>query len=411
MLGSLARFGLALIVITVLFAGTIGVLSPGIAHADSSTAHSAQVAVLAFDSDDAEEQADALTLALRSRIRASQGWSLTETSQSLGMLTAALRCPGKPIPADCEQRIGDQIKSERYIFGYVTKGPQAGQVTAEIHLYQKNKPDTVIRESYADNLKDQNDDTLRKIAQRVLDRLGGTAVGTIVVRMGTESGEVVVDGDKRVPLQNGTARLELGPGGHSVEVVANGQPPQKRNVLVSAGKETIVDFQLAAASNTPGGDQKGSDKPFPTRKVIGGAMAAVGVGLGVFAITRAVEYFDLKDQFDQGGWGDENKYVNGKQLRAEGKELHPCDTPRVPINGDADAGCNLHKDAVATSALAIVTGAAGVALIGVGAYLFFVSPSDEKSTTGTGKSKRDSKPNVTPMFGMGTGGISVTGRF
>src|SRR5690242_13691103 len=71
------------------------VLVPRRAGADQSTAHTVSVAVLGLDSDDAEEQADALTGALRSRIRASQGWSLVDTTQSLGMLTAALRCPGK----------------------------------------------------------------------------------------------------------------------------------------------------------------------------------------------------------------------------------------------------------------------------------------------------------------------------
>ncbi|MGC8000945.1 hypothetical protein, partial [Salmonella enterica] len=78
----------------------------------------------------------------------------------------------------------------------------------------------------------------------------GTAVGTIVVRMGSENGEVIVDGEKRVPLEKGTARLDLSPGGHSVEVAVPGQGPQKRNVLVTAGKETVVD--LALANTGPG---------------------------------------------------------------------------------------------------------------------------------------------------------------
>lgn len=411
MLGPLARRGLALVVIAVLFA-TIFVVSPGIARADSSTAHSAQVAVLAFDSDDAEEQADALTAALRSRIRASQGWSLIETSQSLGMLTAALRCPGKPIPADCEQRIGDQIKSERYIFGYVTKGPQAGQVTAEIHLYQKNKPDTVIRESYADNLKDQNDDTLRKIAQRVLDRLGGTAVGTIVVRMGGESGEVIVDGDKRVPLQNGTARLELAPGGHSVEVVANGQPPQKRNVLVNAGKETIVDLQLAASSNTPS-DQKGSEKPFPTRKVVAGGLAVVGIGLGVLAVERFFAYLDTKDHFDNDRNAQGLKYDDPKRFQPTSGEIDVCEAKLKDPAGQIDTtACSLSDDAKSQSIVAGLAGGGAVVLIAAGAYLFFTAPSDDaKTSSGKSAPKAPKAPQVAPIFGWGTGGLSVTGRF
>ena len=77
-------------------------------------------------------------LARFARASATRGWSLVETTQSLGMLTAALRCPGKPIPADCEQRISDTLKTDRFIFGCVSKGPQ-DQVTAEVHLFQKKQ--------------------------------------------------------------------------------------------------------------------------------------------------------------------------------------------------------------------------------------------------------------------------------
>ncbi|HVH41633.1 MAG TPA: hypothetical protein VM925_04800, partial [Labilithrix sp.] len=263
------------------------VLSPRLARADQSTAHTVPVAVLALDSDDAEEQAEALTGALRSRVRTSQGWSLIETLQSLGMLTAALRCTTKPLAAECEQRIAEQIKADRYIFGYVTRGPQAGQVTAEVHLYQRSKPDTVIRESYADNLKDQNDDTLRAVAQRVLDRLGGSALGTLVVRLGNENGEIVVDGDKRVPLQKGNARLDLAPGSHSVEV-AGGGPSQKRNVLVAVGKETAVDLTLTSPPPAP----PVQTSSFPTRKVVGGGLVAVAVPLVVVSVINFIAWRD-----------------------------------------------------------------------------------------------------------------------
>jgi hypothetical protein len=373
------------------------VLLPRSGRADPSTAHTVSVAVLAIDSDDAEEQADALTGALRSRIRASQGWSLIETSQSLGMLTAALRCPTKPIPADCEQRIAEQVKSDRYIFGYVTKGPQGGQVSAEIHLYQKSKPDTVIRESYADNLKDQNDDMLRKIAQRVLERLGGNAVGTIAVRMGSENGEVIVDGDKRVPLQSGAAHLELSPGSHSVEVAAVGQPSQKRNVLVTAGKETVIDLALA----TPTTEPPKPEKPFPVKKVIGAAAMAVGIGLGVFAVERLMKYDDLKDQLA-------TEYPSNKFVNTGGSEVDACQARLASTNKIDESACKLSEDAKSASTVGIVTAIGGGVFLVGGAYLFFLSgDSDAKSST-SGKARA---PRITPTLGFGSGGLSVSGSF
>lgn len=381
---------LALVVLAV-------ILVPRGARADQSTAHSVSVAVLAFDSDDAEEQADALTGALRSRIRASQGWSLVETSQSLGMLTAALRCPGKPMTAECEQKIAEQIKSERYIFGYVTKGPQ-GQVTAEVHLYQKSKPDTKITEVYADNLKDQNDDTLRKIAQRVLERLGNSAVGTIVVKMGSENGELVVDGDKRVPLQNGTARLELAPGGHSVEVAITGQPVQKRNVLVTAGKETVVD--LALASTGPSEPSK-SDKPFPTRKVLGGGLAVLGVGAAVVAVVGGLGYQSATDEGER-----LNQTVTNPQEKLPAGQTpdEACGSPGG-LSPSA-AICKENDKANTGSTIFWVATPAAALLLVAGAYFLFTDGGAEKEKAAALK-----KTRLVPSVGHNSGGLFLSGSF
>ena len=366
------------------------------ARADG-TAHTVPVAVLTLDSDDAEENADSLTLALRSRIRASQGWSLTETSQSVGMLTAALRCPNKPISADCEQRIADQLKIERYIYGFVTKGPQQNLVTAEIHLYQKSKPDTIIRESYAENLKDQNDDTLRKIAQRVLDRLGNNAVGTIVVKMGGESGEVIVDGDKRIPLQSGSARLELAPGSHSVEVLVGGRT-QKRNVLVTVGKETVVDLSLAASGGVIE-DPAQPGRPFPTRKVVGGGMMGLGTASVIVGILEFVAY---KNRQDDGKKAQNDPNPTEPKI-PPGKQASDVCGSSLP---DTSPICKANSDAKQDSALGWVFTGVGAALIGAGAYVFFTQPSG-----GADKPAAQRKTRIVPHFGANGGGFTLSGTF
>jgi hypothetical protein len=364
------------------------------AAADSSTSHTVSVAVLAIDSDDAEEQADALTGALRSRVRASQGWSLIETTQSLGMIAAAFRCPVKPLSADCAGRVSEQLKVERYIYGYITKGPQ-GQVTAELHLFQRGKPDTVAKESYTENLKDQNDDTLRKIAQRLLDRLGGNAVGVVVVRFGSETGDVVIDGEKHVPLDRGTARVELSPGSHSVEVVAGGQPAQKRTILVTAGKESTVELTAAKA---PAETPPRAEKPFPTRKVIGVAAMALGVAGGALAIERLVKYNQLQNDLK-----NDPNYGPDKFLKTNGT-VDACDALLVDGTPSANA-CQKSKDAKAVSTVGIVSAAAGGVFLLGGAYLFFFASGDDKE--GTPQTGKAPKPVVTPTLG----GLSVSGVF
>ena len=100
------------------------------AHAEAPSPRATPVHVLSIDSDDAEDQADALSGAIRSRVRLAPGWSLQETSHSLSMLTAALRCPQKP-DTPCLQRIGDQIHTDRFIWGTMSKGPN-NQVVADL---------------------------------------------------------------------------------------------------------------------------------------------------------------------------------------------------------------------------------------------------------------------------------------
>jgi hypothetical protein len=356
---------------------------PRVARADQPGAHTVPVAVLALDSEDSEEQADAVTNAVRSRVRAAPGWSLIETTQSLGMLTAALKCPTRP-PPECQQKIAEQIKTERYIWGFVMKGPTQGQVTAEIHLYQKGKADTVLKESYADNLKDANDDTLRKIATRIVERLGGTAVGVVIVKSAEQTGEIIVDGEKHVPLAQGTARVELAAGGHSIELAPAGGAAVKRNVLVTAGRETVVEFTPQGVTEAPA---EGS--PTKTRKIIGGISMGVGAILGAVAVYEAFQWNSLQSDGE-----DYAKTIS----RGTGK---PC--------RETDAKCDsIDKDAKTASGLAWTLGGAGIVALGVGAFLFFSEPSS--SETNKAEAPKP-KTRVVPQLTGNSGGLTVLGSF
>lgn len=380
---SMARRALAslLVLVATLLAG--GVLLPRTAHADPPGAHTVPVAVLTFDSEDADEQADAITGALRSRVRAAAGWSLIETTSALGMLTAAMRCPSRPTP-ECQAKIGEQLKTERYIWGVVTKGPSQGQVTAEIHLYQRGKPDSAFKESYADNLKDSNDDTLKKVAARIIERLGATVIGVVLVRSADATGEIVIDGEKRIPVdKSGVTRVELAAGGHSIEVTAPSGAPAKRNVLVIAGKETPAEFGAPPSTEPP----PEPENPERTRKIIGGIAMGGGVVLGVFAIQQLLHYSDLQDRATD---------AVSNTPRGESCATDECK--------------QLDSKSKAASGLAIGLGAASVVAIGVGAYFFFTAPSSS-STTGDAKTPPKRVTRVLPAMGPSSGSLSVVGTF
>ena len=78
------------------------------------------ISVIAVQTADADDQAEALTKALRTAVRATPGWSLGEGDYSLEVLTLSLKCP-EPPDASCQSRIADQIKADRYIWGVIQK--------------------------------------------------------------------------------------------------------------------------------------------------------------------------------------------------------------------------------------------------------------------------------------------------
>lgn len=357
-------------------------LAPVVAKADEASAHTVPVTVLALDTDDVDENADALTSALRSQVRAAPGWALKDTSQSLGLLTAALKCTSRP-NAECQDRIADQIKADRYIWGLVTKGPGGDQVTAEIHLYQRGKEETSNRQSYASNLKDANDDTLREVAKGIIRKLGVRFVGAVVVQAGEADGEVIVDGDKRFPLKQGQARIEIPEGSHSIEIDAPSIAPTKRNVLVTAGKETTVNVTSAVVE--PPAEEK---KNGSSRKILGGVVLGAGVILEAVAVQQGMLYLDLKDR-----GRDYAQYVPANKT--------PCET-----NVDSHF-CELDNRARTSSALFWVFGGVGLVGIGAGTYLLLTSgSSDEGEKVGSVK-----RPHVTPMISKEATGLMMSGSF
>src|SRR5207237_1908433 len=66
------------------------------------------VQVIAIQTDEAEDQAEALTAAIRSRVRALRGYSLYESDFALEVLTLSLKC-GEVPDEPCQTKIADQI--------------------------------------------------------------------------------------------------------------------------------------------------------------------------------------------------------------------------------------------------------------------------------------------------------------
>ncbi len=338
--------------------------------------------ILEIDTDTADDQAEALTGALRSRVRSATGWQLIETTQSLSMLTAALRCPQRPDPA-CLQKIADQLKVDRFMWGIMTKNAAQHQVVAEVHLFARGKPDDMVREAYSDNVKDQNDDTLRKIAQRVFERLVGVATGTVNVDAGAAEGNVFVDGAPKGPLDKGRATVQIAAGNHLVEVRGAGAP-LSQNVAVVAGAS--ADIRLGPPA--PVVEDVGPHTPAPVKKIAGWVLVGVGV---VGLVAGAVEF---------AAWS-KVKSANDDELRRtpQGTTCQAAGTcPDFDSNNAA---------AKSDSALGGVFVGAGAVALAVGVYLIVTDHPHTESSAGA----TTSRLHVLPAFGPHGGRVDLALAF
>ncbi len=393
-----------LCVASLLLSGTSLVATPALAEAPTPRVPS--VAILGIDSDDAEEQADALTTALRSRARAAPGWSLAEVTPSIGAVTVTLKCQAKPDPP-CQQRIADHIRQDRYIWGAMNKiGP--GQVSAELHLFQRGKPETVIREVFSDNLKDQNDDKLKNLSRRLFEQVTGAHAGQVLVQAGTGAGELVIDGYRHVQLEGGKASFELTKGPHTIDVVVPGMAKKSKAIDVAAGKDLLVEVELEKAivgPDTP-------SKPFPTRTVLGGSLLAVGGGLAVTSIVFFGKWIGLKgDESDLRSRIDATKLAGRDVCDASiAKEnIVKSGVTQSPLT--AEGFCSENNKAKVSSGLAIGLGLGAALAVGAGVYVL----TNERFREGTTfNPEREAKAmrrlKVEPILGT-TNGLSLSGSF
>ena len=116
----------------------------------------------------------------------------------------------------------------------------------------------------------------------------------------------------------------------------------------------------------------------------------VGVILGAVAVVEAVQWNSLQS--------DGEAYAKTIEKPADGRAC-----------ADYDAKCiDIDKDAKTASVVAWVLGGAGVAALGIGAYLFFSAPASSESNKAEAPRP---KTRIVPQVGGNSGGLMVLGSF
>jgi hypothetical protein len=297
------------------------------------------VYVLSIWTDDADDQADALTQALRGRVRQAPGWSLLQTSQSFETLAIALKCPPKP-DFPCLQRIGDQLKADHYFWGTMDrKKAPAGYVSAELHLWTRVKPDTVARQNYADNLKDPNDESLRAIAADLFTKLAPALAPP--------------------PIAAADVPPARGPSGSERQTPA----------------VAIATFPTARST---------APDRFPMRTVIAYSAVVVGGGLLVASIVEAANWISDSDR------------------STEDRKQVPKSVTDVCADSSSSAAkdaCSSSKDAVTASTLGWLFAGLGAALVGTGVWLITSEETSRKAPGDEVSSGSERRVTVLPSFG------------
>jgi len=237
--------------------------------------------IIALQTNDADDQAEALTKALRSAVRAMPGWSLGEGDNALEVLVLKLQCT-EPPDASCQSRIADVIKSDRYVWGLIDK--KGENVAGELNYWVRGQGTSHVALDYSANLTEPNDEALKKVATDAITTLtGGPPKGQLHVKAGTVAGQVFVDGVAVGALANGEGTFAVPSGQRKITVKANGYGDAETTTVVKPTGTVDV-----ALNPQPIGDSK----PLDFRKVggfIGIGTGALLIGLGVVSSLQVNE--------------------------------------------------------------------------------------------------------------------------
>jgi hypothetical protein len=316
--------------------------------------------MLSIGTDDADDEADGLTHALRAYIRSMRGWPLGETVQSFETLAIALRCPKIP-DTTCLQRIGDQLHAEHFVWGTLARG-QRGEVSVELHMWRRGDAELVASAAYSDVLKDATDPRLRAIAKILLEKLTETQMtGAILIEAATLEADVIVDGVARGSLKDGTARVVVSEGTHTIELRGADARATPRTVTVMGGKDLTVDF--SPAKELPAIPEQ-HERVSYARPIL--AYSAIVLG-ATSLVVAGIE--GLNWQKDKSASAQDRSNVPSS--------VH--DVCESSVSAAAQDACDKSRDAKMVSTLGWVFAAASVALAGTGAWLLASPPRSRES--------------------------------
>lgn len=342
------------------------------------------VAVIGVQTENAFQQADALTAALRRAVDTTEGYAPQEGEWSLQMLVLGLEC-AEPPDAACEEKIAKQIKAERFVWGTIRI--EGKEVLGDLHFYQKGQPSQSVPLKFSSNLTDGVDETLIGVARDALGLIGaGTPKGRLRINAGDVNGDVFIGQEKVGTMTKGVADVAVVPGDHVIRVVTTDGREMSANLSMKALEQKTISLAV------PGPPAP----PLDGKIIVGFSLLGVAAGLAGAGLYGSLEVNSAQDQFD---CSDPEDASRGECWSNNYDDNEPDACATENVSGNLENICDRASTGEMLQAvfypLAGASLAAGIILLGVSDW----GGNDETAWT------------VLPIVGNGIGGLNVGRRF
>jgi len=258
------------------------------AQADDPGPDVAPVAVLAIQTTDAYDQAEALTKALAYVVRNAPGYSLSDGDHSLEVIALNLDCEMPP-DAACQTKIADAIEEDSYLWGTIAM--DGVRVKGSLHYWVRGKGTKSTKLHYSANLTESADGALRSVARKAAYEVtGGPPPAELLIIAGKINAQVYANGELIGTLEAGRGKFKLPAGSHEITLKAEGHEDLTSPIEAQAGGS--IELSL-----TPVPEKSRGEVDF--RKVGG----FIGLGMGAaFGVVGLVSHLRVNADREDEAW-------------------------------------------------------------------------------------------------------------
>lgn len=359
------------------------------------------VAVLTIQTLDAFEQADALTSALKTAVEQADGWSYQNLGkdQALLFLISSLGCNDPPDEA-CEQKIGDELKVDRFVWGTLAK--ENTEIVGQLHLWTRGTGRKTVQFRFAVGVVVPGDSDFIRLVQEKFEEIAGPPPSAkLTIKAGTVSGTVMVDGKEAGKIVGGTATIDVPKGSHRIVIVADGYEDMETTVDMKAREERSITLMPVQKSG-------GVD----VQKVLGFTAIGLGVAAAGVATYAGVRVLQINSDLEPLRLNTEGQYFfTPKEGDTEFDGCDPGDGsyPHLEPNDPSetrDGWIDLCKEGKTMQTLTLAMWPVAGALAGTGIILLATA-----DWSGSGKEQARLPWILVPNFGPHGGDITFATQF